>query len=246
MMIRSLMLWGAGMLSMAAVAAPNINIGAMYDYLETGRSTLLKRVRNAGDSTAFVRVSVSEVTFSASGEPQEKITGAASLGQKQAGAALVVSPARLIIPAGGMQAARLMYLGQRDRERYFRVRFVPVAPEEKEGFSPENAAEYQQSVSAGVTMLMGYGALLFVAPKQPRFHTDVLEEGQKIIVRNNGNTTVVLVDFHACETGGNECGTPAKYHVLPGRIREFAKEADREYRFKLHEGKREKTFEFAG
>ena len=244
--MRSLILWGAGMLSATAVAAPNINIGAMYDYLEGGRSTLLKRVRNAGDSTAFVRVSVSEVVFDDSGEPSEKVTAAVSLNRQQAGATLVVSPARLIIPAGGMQAARLMYLGQREQERYFRVRFVPVAPEEKEGFSPENAAEYQQSVSAGVTMLMGYGAMLFVAPKEPRYDTSVMDDRQKIIVHNNGNTTVMLVDFHACEKDGTECGTPAKYHVLPGHKREFAKKAGYEYRFKLHEGKRDKTFEFAG
>ncbi|WP_232310925.1 fimbrial biogenesis chaperone [Herbaspirillum autotrophicum] len=231
---------------MAAVAAPSIHIGAMYDYLEDDRSTLLKRIRNSGDSTAFVRVSITEVSFGETGEPQEKIAAAISLGQKQAGATLVASPARLIIPAGGMQAARLMYLGQRDRERYFRVRFVPVAPEEKEGFSPENAAEYRQSVSAGVTMLMGYGAMLFVAPKRPSYHTEVVEQDQKIIVRNNGNATVVLADFHACEVDGNDCGTPSKYHVLPGRTREFVKEAGHEYRFKLHEGKRDKTFEFAG
>lgn len=245
-MIRNLIFCGAGMLSMTAIAAPNINIGTMYDYLEGGRSTLLKRVRNAGDSTAFVRVSINEVTFSDSGEPQEKVTAAVNLDQRQVGATLVASPARLIIPAGGMQAARLMYLGQRDNERYFRVRFVPVAPEEKEGFSPENATEYQESVSAGVTMLMGYGAMLFVAPKRPRYHTDVEEDGQKIIVRNKGNATVILADFHACKIAGKECGTPAKYHVLPGRKREFAKEAGHEYRFKLHEGKRDKTFEFAG
>ncbi len=198
MMIRSLIFCGAGMLSMAAVAAPNINIGTMYDYLEGERSTLLKRVRNAGDSTAFVRVSIAEVTFSESGEPQEKVTAAVSLDQRQIGATL------------------------------------------------EPAAEYQESISAGVTMLMGYGAMLFVAPKRPHYHTDVVEEGQKIIVRNKGNATVVLADFHACEIAGKECGVPAKYHVLPGRKREFAKEAGHEYRFKLHEGKRDKTFEFAG
>jgi len=71
-MIRSLVLWGAGMLSMAAVAAPSIHIGAMYDYLEDNRSTLLKRIRNSGDSTAFVRVSITEVSFGETGEPQEK------------------------------------------------------------------------------------------------------------------------------------------------------------------------------
>ncbi|MCE6983752.1 molecular chaperone, partial [Pseudomonas frederiksbergensis] len=41
-------------LPLAAVAAPELNVGGLYDYLDGDKSTLLKRVRNSGDSTAFV------------------------------------------------------------------------------------------------------------------------------------------------------------------------------------------------
>ena len=37
------------LLTEAAQAAPQINVGGLYDYLDDGSSTQLKRVRNLGD-----------------------------------------------------------------------------------------------------------------------------------------------------------------------------------------------------
>jgi hypothetical protein len=47
----------------------------------------------------------------------------------------MASPARLIVPAKGMQGTRLLHMGARDTERYFRVRFVPVVPEKEDEFA---------------------------------------------------------------------------------------------------------------
>ena len=64
----------------------------------------------------------------------------------------MASPARLIVPANGMQGTRLLYMGERDRERYFRVRFVPVVPEKEDEFavSSEEREDYKKTLSAGV------------------------------------------------------------------------------------------------
>ncbi|MCE6985145.1 molecular chaperone, partial [Pseudomonas frederiksbergensis] len=75
--------------------------------------------------TAFVKVSVVELVYDNQGQAREvEMDGREAL---QRG--LVVSPARLIIPANGMQAVRLLYRVERDQERYFRLRFIPVLPE---------------------------------------------------------------------------------------------------------------------
>jgi P pilus assembly chaperone PapD len=114
----------------AAEGAVQLNIGGLYDYLPGTRSTLLKRVRNGGDTTAFVRVSVAELRYDDHGQPYE-----VSLeGLAPAERPLVASPARLIVPANGMQSVRLLFRGERDKERYFRLRFIPVLPEVDEGF----------------------------------------------------------------------------------------------------------------
>ncbi|MDN7225643.1 hypothetical protein QZL56_21120, partial [Providencia stuartii] len=43
---------------------------------------------------------------------------------------LIVSPLRLIIPPSGFQSVRMIWPGEREKERYFRVRFTPVLPQE--------------------------------------------------------------------------------------------------------------------
>ena len=48
---------------MAANAGPQINVGTVYDYLDGDKSTYLKRVFNSGDSTAFVKVNVLELSL---------------------------------------------------------------------------------------------------------------------------------------------------------------------------------------
>jgi hypothetical protein len=58
----------------------------------------------------------------------------------------------MIIPANGVQATRLLFMGERDKERYFRVRFIPVLPKQEDGFDLDanSVQKEQQQVSAGV------------------------------------------------------------------------------------------------
>ncbi|MCE7765407.1 molecular chaperone [Pseudomonas putida] len=221
-------------LPLAAVAAPELNVGGLYDYLDGDKSTLLKRVRNSGDSTAFVKVSVAELIYDDAGVAHEVDTDGLALEQR----GLVASPARLIVPAQGMQAVRLLYRGDRDKERYFRLRFMPVLPELGDGFAvdEQEAAQYRDSLTAGVNLLAGYGSLLFVRPAQAQYQTPIQRAGGHLTVANQGNTTVVLDHFRQCRAPGEECEPATKHHLLPGRSRQFAGDASRVHQFELHEG----------
>ena len=123
-MKRLWMLLGLSGFSLAIQAGPQINVGTVYDYLDADKSTYLKRVFNSGDATAFVKVNVLEIVYGADGTPTEIPVQNAADGASRNG--LMASPARLIVPAQGMQGTRLLLMGDRDTERYFRVRFVPV------------------------------------------------------------------------------------------------------------------------
>src|SRR6201999_3291434 len=92
-----------------------------------------KRVFNGGDSTAFVKVTVLEIVYQPDGTIRELPLKSSRDGASRDG--LMASPARLIVPANGMQGTRLLFMGKRDRERYFRVRFVPVVPEKEDEFA---------------------------------------------------------------------------------------------------------------
>ena len=230
------------LLPLMAEAGPQLNVGGLFDYLEAGKSTLAKRIYNRGDSTAFVKVSVLELVYDGGDTPREVDIEHLPLEQRP----VVASPARLIIPAQGMQSVRLLYRGERDKERYFRLRFIPVVPESKDRFalSDQQIEQYRDELSAGVQFLAGYGTLLFTRPAATRYQTSVQQADGQLRVRNEGNATIVLDDFRHCLAGERDCSEPIKHHLRPGVMREFAEQPGREVRFELREGEAHQVMSF--
>ncbi|WP_414913917.1 MULTISPECIES: molecular chaperone [unclassified Pseudomonas] len=239
-------LLGLSCFSLAAFAGPQINVGTVYDYLDSDKSTYLKRVFNSGDSTAFVKVSILEIIYDADGSPREIPVKTQADGSARDG--LMASPARLIVPAKGMQGTRLLHMGARDTERYFRVRFVPVVPEKEDEFavSSEERDAYKENLSAGVNVMTGFGTVFFVRPKNSRFDSVIDDSPGIYRLRNNGNTVVLIDEFRNCSLKNeSECEPTTKHHVLAGKTFEFEKKPGREYRFNLVEGASKKTLRIA-
>jgi hypothetical protein len=245
-MSRGFLLGALSVLCMTAQAGPQINVGTVYDYLDGDKSTYLKRIFNSGDSTAFVKVNVLEIVYGADGVPQEIPVAASTDGASRNG--IMASPARLIVPAKGMQGTRLLYLGERDTERYFRVRFVPVVPEKEDDFvvSNEEREEYKKTLSAGVNVMTGFGTIFFVRPKNTRYDTAINDTANRYELRNNGNTVLVVDEFKSCSlTDETDCGPTTKHHVLAGKSFAFDKDKGRQYRFILVEGDSKKNLKVA-
>lgn len=229
----------------AAQAGPSINVGTVFDFLDGDKSTYLKRVYNSGDSTAFVRINVLEMTFDAQGKPIETPLDNEG-GDAAQRKGLVASPARLIIPADGMQATRLLYLGGRDKERYYRVRYVPVVPEKEDQFavSDEDREVYKKEMSAGVNVMTGYGAIFYVRPKETRFDTKISDQPNEYKVTNSGNSTIEIDEFKDCSSANaKDCLATRSHYILPGKGFSFTKEAGRTYTFSLFEGSQKKAIE---
>ncbi|MNF44540.1 hypothetical protein D3C81_1394240 [compost metagenome] len=241
-MNRLFLLWALSVFCAGAHAGPQINVGAVYDYLDADKSTYLKRVFNSGDSTAFVKVNVLEIIYDTDGKPREIPVETAADGASRNG--VMASPARLIVPVNGVQATRLLFMGERDRERYFRVRFVPVIPEKEDAFvvSNEEREDYKESLSAGVNVMTGFGTIFFVRPTGARFDTAITEADHRYELRNNGNTVVIVDEFKNCSLANEtDCAPTTKHHVMAGRTFGFDKEKGREYGFTLVEGDNKKN-----
>lgn len=237
---------GLLMLSFNAHAGPSINVGVVYDYLDGDKSNYLKRVFNGGDSTAFVKVTVLEILYSADGTAREVPLKSLPDGTRDG---LMASPARLIVPPNGTQGTRLLHRGDRDKERYFRVRYIPVVPEKEDEFavSQEERDAYKQTLSAGVSVLAGYGTVFFVRPKNTRFDTQIDNGPGQYQLRNNGNSVVLVDEFKDCSASDAlECNPVTKNHVLPGRVFSFEKKPGRVYRFHVVEGGEHKVHEVKG
>jgi hypothetical protein len=180
-------LWiGVLLLSVKAHAGPMINVGVVYDYLEADRSSFLKRVFNGGTSTAFVKVDVLEILYNADGTSQEVALPslADARGNTTGRDGLMASPARLIVPAGGRQGTRLLYRGERDKERYFRVRFIPVVPQKEDDFAvtEQERDDYKNNLAAGVNVMAGYGTVFFRAPQTDAFRHAGRRDRQRVPV----------------------------------------------------------------
>lgn len=228
----------------AHAAAPQINVGAIYDYLDGDKSTYLKRIYNGGDSTAFVKVTILEMHYKPDGTHEE--TPVAAVGNAGDREGLIASPARLIIPAQGMQSTRLVFRGKRDQERYYRVRFVPVIPSKDDAFALDETERqaYEKSISAGVQVLTGYGTAFFIRPAATLFDTRQEDSAGEYRLTNAGNSTVVLDDFKNCSAANtHECEPGRKYHIRPGQSYRLEKVQGRVHRFELVEGATKKSIE---
>ena len=240
--MKQAVLWiGLCLVSMTAHAGPQINVGVVYDYLEGDRSSYLKRVFNGGTSTAFIKVNVLEILYNEDGTTRE--VPVASMADDKGGATsrdgLMASPARLIVPVNARQGTRLLYMGPRDKERYFRLRFIPVVPEKDDNFgvTDEERAEYKDHLAAGVNVMAGYGTIFFVRPKDTRFDTQLSEASDQFQLRNAGNSVVVLDEFNDCSAQkSSDCVPTTKHHILPGKQLTFEKKPGRNYSFVLVEG----------
>lgn len=247
--MRQLLVWmGVFLFCSVAQAGPQIGVGVVYDYLDGEKTTYMKRVFNGGTSTAFVKVNILEIIYNEDGTYQEvPLQNQASATAKDG---LMASPARLIVPANGVQGTRLLFMGNRDKERYFRVRFVPVVPEAEDEFAvsaEEREAYKKERVAAGVKVLAGYGTVFFVRPKNTRFDTVIDDNASRYLLRNKGNSVVVIDEFKDCAAQkDNDCRPTTKHHVMTGRTFSFEKEAGREYRFTLIEGGETKAVEIKG
>ncbi|MNH84698.1 hypothetical protein D3C81_451630 [compost metagenome] len=245
-MKRVFLLMGLSVFSLGLQAGPQINVGTVYDYLDGDKSTYLKRVFNSGDSTAFVKVNILEIIYDADGNatevPVKSDPGATSRD------GLMASPARLIVPANGMQGTRLLFMGGRDTERYFRVRFIPVVPEKEDEFavSSDEREDYKKNLSAGVNVMTGFGTVFFVRPNNSRYDSQIENGASTYRIRNNGNTSVVVDEFRNCSIKQeNECEPTTKHHIRAGKEFAFDKKPGREYRFNLVEGASKKALRIA-
>jgi len=217
-------------------AAPTIHVGAMYDYLNTEKSTFLKRIDNSGDSTAFVKISIAEIIMGEDGSMTEQVVPPMTNSVERRG--LVASPARLIIPGSGRQTTRLLFLEERDHERYYRVRYVPVVPEKSDefGLSDAEIGTAEKALSAGLNVLTGFGTMVIVRPVPTVFDTRLEQLSEHYRVVNQGNSTVVLDEFKDCAINDEtNCKDVFKHHLRPGKTFDFPLVKGRHYRFDLME-----------
>ncbi len=139
-------------------------------------------IQNRDAEKAYVEVAVARVANP--GEwpmRRETADNPAELG-------LIATPARFVLAPNGARLIRLIATEPGgEAERIYRVSVVPKVGEVTD----------QRS---GVKVVVGYEVLVIVRPKVPRVELDVRREGKVLVVRNTGNTNVLIPTVRQCPT----------------------------------------------
>ncbi|MFQ2312977.1 hypothetical protein ACSZME_13735 [Aeromonas dhakensis] len=134
----------------------------------------------------------------------------------------------------------MVFIGDdRDKERYYRVRYIPVQPENDE----IPAVLHDKSLDAGVSVMTGFGTILFLAPKLAKYNTSISRQAGVLTVKNNGNATVIMDYLEVCSSEGRNCSQPVKTHILPGTEKTFG-DKNAVVRFELLEGDKSTAHDF--
>lgn len=226
---------------MPVSAGPSINVGEMNETIQPEQSTLAKRINNTGDATAFVRVSVDEIVFGPDRYSEKKLDDDALI--NGAGTGLISSPARMIIPAKGMQTNRLIFTGSRNKEHYYRVRYIPVVPQDAAEFSLDTSdmTKYQEEIKAGVTVLTGFGTIVTVLPSSARFDTKITADNRRLLIANGGNASIFISSLRECDKDLKNCTSVTGHQIRPGMTLEKPISAGKVWQYSLSEGMKKQS-----
>lgn len=144
-------------------------------------------VRNVGPMTRYVAVEAAEVVDPGTdGERRVTATDPEALG-------LLVSPTRLVLEPGARRVVRIVRLGEPGAsERVWRIGIRPVV-----GATTSDTNALQ--------VLVGYGVLVVARPPEPTSTVIGERRGRTLVLRNEGNTNVLLFDGEQCDRSGGDC-----------------------------------------
>lgn len=142
------------------------------------------RIYSKSDTTQYVKVIAKRVIDPATDHEREEVS------MSSGDDAIVISPAKFALPAGGTRLVRVIPLGTPQKEVLYRVYLQPAAAP-----SDDDSAS-KGDVSGKVNFSLVWAPLIRVLPKTPVPDFDVSNG----ILSNTGNVRIGLVDAGVCRT----------------------------------------------
>ena len=136
-------------------------------------------VSNPSDQPLYVEINPQIVLSpGTSGEDRAPITN-----PRQAG--LLVTPNKLIVPAGSTRVVRFVKLESVPKERVYRITAKPIV---NDLIASETALK----------VVIGYEILAIIYPNNPQPSLVVERSGRRLTVSNTGNTNVLVREGYQC------------------------------------------------
>lgn len=186
-------------LFVSAVAQANFMVYPMSATVAAKQNTLI-RVYSKSKETQYIKVSVKKVINP--GTPQEKDEPVANWQENN----LIISPNKIIVPAGSNKAVRLTQITPPAQETLYRVYFEAVSPDAP---SPQDmmSADGKKKTAVSLSLNMVFAALVRVMPEKSVTQLSASLQQNNLTVHNTGNirTGVMSVDFCPSNTKTDAC-----------------------------------------
>jgi P pilus assembly chaperone PapD len=188
-----------GMAGLAAPAGAELVVSDLVVVLQPGKNSRKDiELWNNSDARSYIEITPAEIINPGqSSEVRQELVDPEKLG-------LLVSPNRMILEPGQHKAIRIAAIAPpADRERVYRVTVKPVVGDISEGQS-------------GLKILVGYDILTMVRPANLMPKIVGSREGRTLVVRNEGNSSVELLNGKQCATAGKGCFALAGKRLYSG------------------------------
>lgn len=146
------------------------------------------RIHSKSDTTQYVNVIAKRVISPATDHEREEAS------MNSGDDAIVISPAKFALPAGGTRLVRAIPLGVPQKEVLYRVYLQPVA-------SPlDDDSALKDDVSGKVNFSLVWAPIVRVLPKEPMPNFEVSNG----ILTNTGNVRIGLIEAGVCQSDQEE------------------------------------------
>lgn len=188
-----------GFTGLTAPAGAELVVSDLVVELQPGKNSRKDiELWNNSDERSYVEITPAEIINPGlSSEVRQEFADPQRLG-------LLVSPNRMVLEPGQHKAIRIAAIAPpADRERVYRVTIKPVVGDISEGQS-------------GLKILVGYDVLAMVRPAILVPKIVGSREGLTLVVRNEGNSSVELLNGKQCVTAGKGCSALAGKRLYSG------------------------------
>lgn len=187
-----LLLWSGVFLSGNATAQISINRSVIE--FAAGEKVQDIEILNTGDFKIYLDIKVAEIINPETQSPlRQELTDPRT-------AAVLVSPAQVLIPPGQRKRVRIiMRKAATDKDKVYRMAVKPYT-----GKLKINSTENDKKSSA-IKVLVGYDLLLLSRPEAKDSTIEVNRTDTSIQFVNRGNTNVLLRKIVQCDRNDTEC-----------------------------------------
>ena len=176
----------------------------LVDVIGSKMNTQDIRVTNIGDEIAYVKITPKLITNPGSAEEKLLVIDDPSkLG-------LLVSPRIMKISPHKFKLVRLVFTQKAGlTDRLYRIDIQPTVGDL---LLPKKSNEI------GIKILVGYGVVVIQRPTKLDVAISIERQDKTLIVKNNGNTNVILSNGKQCDAKGNKCQELPPKRIYAGQI----------------------------